>query len=281
MKNWALTNWLDWFERQREGRAGKATLEPCKADQRGSHQGGGTKSGSSVQPLCQGHSSGGGCGRWGGGDRSYRCTERELGAKPVGDRNFVSLHHSLSSSQSGTPGLPLTPLGSQALGPLLPGTKRSSPTLPSPTRVRAGKPVLEPQEARILLESGKSLNGQAPEPAPRSEIPRMKGSLSTHIAGANYFSVTATVFRQSVKGVKLRLTLLPLLPKARKFTSEVVWCPIYTSYVAWECGGVIPLAFWSPREFRLCFCTTSKYSRLSKIMNQGCLLGFQGIKRIL
>lgn len=36
MKNWALTNWLDWFERQREGRAQKATLEPCKADQRGS-----------------------------------------------------------------------------------------------------------------------------------------------------------------------------------------------------------------------------------------------------
>lgn len=36
MKNWALANWLDWFELQREGRAWEATLEACKADQRGS-----------------------------------------------------------------------------------------------------------------------------------------------------------------------------------------------------------------------------------------------------
>lgn len=278
MKNWVLTNWLDWFERQRGGRAGKATLEPCKAAQRGSHQRqrDTTKSGSSVQPICQGRSSGGGGGRWGGGDRSYRCTKNLVTSQCV--TGTVSLHHSLSSSS-----IPLTSVGSrsQALGSPLPGTKRSSPPLPSPTGVRAGKPVWEPQQARILLKSGKSLNGQAPEPAPHSETPRMKGSLSTHIAVANYFPITATVFRQSIKGARLRLTLLPLLPKARKFTSEVVWCPIYTSYVAWECGGVIPLVFWSPRELHLCFCTTSRYSRVAEITNQGCLLGFQGIKRIL
>lgn len=36
MKNWALANWLDWFERQREGRAREATLGAGKADQSGS-----------------------------------------------------------------------------------------------------------------------------------------------------------------------------------------------------------------------------------------------------
>lgn len=36
MKNWALANWLDWFERQREGRAWEATLGAGKADQSGS-----------------------------------------------------------------------------------------------------------------------------------------------------------------------------------------------------------------------------------------------------
>lgn len=96
--------------------------------------------------------------------------------KPECDSNFVSLHHSLSSSQSGLPSLPLTSVSSQALGSPLPGTKRSSSTPSSPTRVKAGKSAWEPQEARILLESGKSLNGQAPEQDPYSQIPRMKGT---------------------------------------------------------------------------------------------------------
>lgn len=177
MKNWALTNWLDWFEKQREGRAQKATLEPCKADQRGFPP----KAEGQDQEwkLCQAYMPRPGPWRrrWKVGRRRQELQmHKELGDKPVCDRNFVCLQHSLSSSQSAIPGLTLTSVHSQALGPHLPGTKRSSPTPSSPTRGRAGKPVWELQEARILLESGKSLNGQAPEPDPYSQIPRMKGT---------------------------------------------------------------------------------------------------------
>lgn len=87
MKNWALTNWLDWFERQREGRAQKATLEPCKADQRGSPPK--AKSGSSLSGL---HAnilwrSG---RRWGGGDRSYRSTKNLVTSQCVTGTLFPS-----------------------------------------------------------------------------------------------------------------------------------------------------------------------------------------------
>lgn len=87
MKNWALTNWLDWFERQRERRAQKATLEPCKADQRGSPPK--AKSGSSLSGL---HAnilwrSG---RRWGGGDRSYRSTKNLVTSQCVTGTLFPS-----------------------------------------------------------------------------------------------------------------------------------------------------------------------------------------------
>lgn len=180
MKNWALTNWLDWFERQREGRAQKATLEPCKADQRGSPP----KAEGQDQEwkLCPGYMptySGAYIlwRRWRkvGRRRQELEKHKELGDKPVCEELFLP------------PPLPLKfpkrhswsyiyLVCSQALGPHLPGTKRSSPTPSSPTRGRAGKPVWEPQEARILLESGKSLNGQAPELDPYSQIPSMKGT---------------------------------------------------------------------------------------------------------
>lgn len=214
---------------------------------------------------------------------------KELGDRPVCDRKTLSP----STTPSQVPHVAflvshLPSVNSQALGSPLRGTKRSSPTPSPPTRVMAGMPAWEPQEARILLESSKSLNGQAPGARPK--LPNIQderkgalehtGCLSTNIAVANYFPITATVFRQSIKGAKVRLTLLPLLPKARKSTSEAVWGPVYTSHVAWEFGDVIPLVFWSPGEFCLCFCTTSAYSQLSQVMNQRCLLGFQGIKRI-
>lgn len=166
MKNWALTNWLDWFERQREGRARKATLEPCRADRRGPHQRqrDKTKSGSSVRPIGQGRSSGGGGGRWGGGDRSYRCTKNLVTSQCV----TGTLSPSTTPSQIPKAAFLVLHLPPSAPRPLvpLPGTKRSSPTSSSPTRVRAGKPVWEPQGARILLESGKSLNQEAPESDP-------------------------------------------------------------------------------------------------------------------
>lgn len=118
-----------------------------------------------------------------------------------------------------------------ALGPPLPGTRRSSPPPSPPTRVKAGRLAWEPQAARILLESGKSLHLRSPRARPQLPNPRDErkgalesvGSLSTHTAVANYSPITASVLRQSIKGAKPRLTLLPLLPKARKFTPEVVW----------------------------------------------------------
>lgn len=172
MKNWALTNWLDWFERQREGRARKATLEPCRSPLKAEGQDQEWKLCPADRPRPRFWRR----RRQKVGRRQELQMHKELGDKPVCDRNFVSLHHSLSSSQSSIPGLTLTSVNSQALGSPLPGTKRSSPTPSSPTRVRAGKPVWEPQEARILLESGKSLNRQAPEPDPYSQILRMKGT---------------------------------------------------------------------------------------------------------
>lgn len=164
MKNWALTNWPDWFERQREGREGPegytGTLQsrperfPPKAE--GQDQKWKLYPAYRPRPKLQRRR------RKMGRRRQELQIHKELGDKPVCDRNFVSVHHSLSSSHSSIPGLPLTSVSSQALGSPLPGTKRSSPTPSCPTRVRAGKPVWEPQEARILLESGKSLNRQAP-----------------------------------------------------------------------------------------------------------------------
>lgn len=156
---------------------------------------------------------------------------KELGDRPVRDRKTLSP----STTPSQVPKVAflashLPSVNSQELGSPLPGTKRSSPTPSPPTRVMAGMPAWEPQGARILLESGKALNGQASRARPI--LPKVQderkgalghaGSLSTNIAVANYFPITATVFRQSIKGAKVRLTLLPLLLKARKSTSEVV-----------------------------------------------------------
>lgn len=143
MKNWALTNSLDWFERQREGRAGKATLEPCKADQRGSHQRqrNKTKSGSSVLPICQGRgSSGGGGGRWGGGDRSYRCTKNLVTSQSV----TGTLSPSTTPSQVPKVAflvfhLPLSAPRSLVLPSLVQREAALPPS--SPTRVKAGKPA--------------------------------------------------------------------------------------------------------------------------------------------